>query len=175
MKKERSFISKLTVLIICSLFFIASVYCQQQENLKKGTVADSNSLKQALNDYMMKVDGGKYLETIPFYDSSFLSIRVVDAGQFIKMNYAQMGSFWKMQAGKQREQNVFDHDAILTQKTTIHYLEVLGNTGYVILTRIKDLGNGPEPMFYDLVWTTKNDRWYLLREIVHQRTLPNTH
>jgi hypothetical protein len=137
-------------------------------------IADSNSLKQALTDYMEKVDSGKYAEVIPCYDSGFLSIRVVDTGPFIKMNYSQMVYFWKMQISKQTA-NSFNHRAIATQKTTILYLEILGDTSCVLLTRIKDLGNGPEPIFYNLTWINKNGKWLLFREIVHQRTLPNLH
>ncbi|HEY2726979.1 MAG TPA: hypothetical protein VGI61_07385 [Parafilimonas sp.] len=144
------------------------------EILNEHAFADSNSLKKALMDYMEKVDSGKYAEIIPYYDSNFLSIRVVDAGQFIKMDYNQMIYFWKMQLSKQTS-NSFNHQAIVTQKTTIHYMEILGDTGYVLLTRIKDLGNGPEPIFYNLIWINKNNQWYLLREIVHQRTMPNLH
>ncbi|MEP6465093.1 MAG: hypothetical protein ABJB05_02255 [Parafilimonas sp.] len=137
--------------------------------------ADTGSLKKALLDFIAKTDSDKYDEIIPFYDSDFVSIRVVDAGQFIKMDYAQMVYFWKMQAGKQPMANTFNHKNISTESTTIHYIEILGDTGYVLLTRVKDFGNGPEPVFYSLIWINKNNKWYLLREIVHQRTLPNFH
>lgn len=87
------------------------------EVLNEGLFPDSNSLKKALTDYMEKVDSRKYAEVIPYYDSNFLSIRVVDAGQFIKMDYNQMVYFWKMQLNKQTA-NSFNHQAIVTQKTT---------------------------------------------------------
>jgi hypothetical protein len=136
---------------------------------------DTNSLKEALNSFMDKVDNGKYLEVIPYYDSGFLSIRVVDAGQFIKMDYTQMVYFWNMQSSKRPPSNTFSQRAIITQKTIVHNIEILGNNGYVLMTRLKDLGNGTEPMFYSLIWIIKNNKWYLLREIVHQRTLPALH
>lgn len=173
------------LLLCCFSATIMASYRMGKKNLQKGvktfisnigetTHLDSNSLKIALTGYMEKVDSGKYAEVIPYYDSNFLSIRVVDAGQFIKMDYKQMVYFWKMQLNKQTD-NSFNQRSIVTQKTTIHYLEVLGDKAYVLLTRIKDLGNGPEPMFYNLIWIVKNNRWYLFREIVHQHTIPNFH
>lgn len=143
-------------------------------NTQFNDLPDTNSLKIALLNYMEDVDSGKYEKIIPFYDSAFLSIRVVDAGEFIKMDYKQMVYFWNMQIKKQTTKS-FDHHSITTQKTTIHYMEILGDTGYVLLARIKNLGNGLEPMFYTLIWINKNDRWYLFREIVHQRSMPAFH
>lgn len=183
-KKGVTFPFKFLLLCCFSTTVIAATRIDKK-NLQKNNIiftsiigenafADSNSLKKALADYMEKVDSGKFAEVIPYYDSNFLSIRVVDAGQFIKMDYRQMVYFWKMQLNKQTA-NSFNLQSIVTKKTTIHYIEVLGDTAYVLLTRIKDLGNGPEPMFYNLIWINKNNKWYLLREIVHQRTMPNFH
>lgn len=103
---------------------------------REDVFADTNSLKKALMDYMEKVDSGRYAKVILYYDSAFLSLRVVDAGQFIKMDYKQMVYFWNMQIKKQTS-NSFNHQAIITQKTTIYYMEILGNTGYIFLTGIK--------------------------------------
>lgn len=136
---------------------------------------DSNLLVKTLKDFMSKADSGKYAEVIPYYDSNFVSIRVVDSGPFIKMNYNQMVSFWKMQATRQPTSKVFSHKAIINQSTTIHNIEILGDTAYILLTRVKDLGSSPEPMFYVLIWTFKKGNWYLFREIVHQRTMPKFH
>ena len=49
----------------------------------------------------------------------------------------------------------------------------LGNTALVLVTRVKDLGNGWEPLFYSLLWTRQDLTWRLSREFVHQRTVPN--
>jgi hypothetical protein len=143
--------------------------------MNEPALSDSNSLKQALADFLAKVDSGKSAAVIAYYDNNFLSVRVVDAGQFIRMDYTQMVNFWKSLSARQPAANGLNYKAITTQSTTIHYIEVLGDTAYVLLTRVKDLGNGPEPMFYNLVWVSKNNKWYLFREIVHQRTLPNFH
>jgi hypothetical protein len=43
---------------------------------------------------------------------------------------------------------------------------------FVLLTRIKDLGHGREPMFYTLVWKRHDGGWRLLREYVHQKSIP---
>jgi hypothetical protein len=136
---------------------------------------DTSSLMNAFRDFIQQVDSGKSERVIAYYDSAFVSIRVVDAGQFIKMDYQQMISFWNMQMNRQKTANGFSHMAIKNQNTSIHFVEILGNTGYVIMTRIKDLGSGFEPLFYNLIWVNKNGKWYLLREIVHQRTLPTIH
>ena len=61
---------------------------------------------------------------------------------------------------------------IPTKETTIHHAEVIGDTGYVLLTRVKDLGHGWEPMFYSLVWRKHDGEWRLLREFVHQKSIP---
>jgi hypothetical protein len=143
--------------------------------IKNGHVSsDTNALKQALKTFMEKADSGKYDEIVPYYDSGFLSIRVVDAGQVIRMDYQQMLYFWKMLAGRKISSGV-NTGGIVTQKTTVHYIEISGSTGYILMTRIKDLGHGPEPMFYNLIWINKAGKWYLLREIVHQKTLPDFH
>lgn len=138
-------------------------------------VPDTGSLRKAVVDFIAKADSGKIKDVINYYDSNFLSVRVVDAGQFIKMDYNQMVSFWKMLAGRQTEANASNRKAIISTSTVIHNLEIIGDTGYVILTRVKDFGNGNEPVFYVLIWVYKNNKWYLLREIVHQRTMPKFH
>jgi hypothetical protein len=124
---------------------------------------------------MQYADSGRYKDILPFYDRNFVSIRVVDAGQFIKMDYRQMMDFWNAQMARQGAAAGFNHRAIVNFTTTIHYVELLGDTAHVLMTRIKDMGNGPEPMFYDLTWIKKNNHWLLFREIVHQRTLPSFH
>lgn len=138
-------------------------------------VPDTTSLRHAVMDFISKADSGKITDVINYYDPHFLSVRVVDAGQFIKMDYNQMVSFWKMLAGRQTQANSSNRKVILSTSTVIHNLEIIGDTGYVIMTRVKDFGNGPEPVFYVLIWVYKNNKWFLLREIVHQRTMPNFH
>lgn len=104
---------------------------------------DSSLLVKTLQDFIQKADSEKYTEIIPYYDSNFVSYRLVDSGPFIKMTYSQMISFWKMQATRQPSSTGFNHKAIINQSTNINNIEILGNVAYVLLTRVKDLGNGP--------------------------------
>ena len=142
---------------------------------QEAALPDSNTLKEALADFLAKVDSAQVDEIIPYYDPGFVSVRVVDAGPFIKMDYNQMINFWKMISERKGNAGSFNYKGIVTQSTTVHYIEIQGNTAYVLLTRIKNFGNGPEPVFYNLIWLYKNNKWYLSREIVHQRTLPSFH
>ena len=57
-------------------------------------------------------------------------------------------------------------------ETTIHHAELVGDTGLILMTRVKDLGNGWEPMFYNLLWKKQDGDWRLLREFVHQKSAP---
>ncbi len=57
-------------------------------------------------------------------------------------------------------------------ETMVHHGDVHGETGFVILTRVKDLGAGPGPLYYCLVWARTEDAWRLAREFVHQRSSP---
>ncbi len=145
------------------------------KNVFRTPVADSNSLRQAVMDFIAKADSGKVNDVINYYDTGFLSVRVVDAGQFIKMDYDQMVSFWKIITGRQTAANASNRKTITSTSTVIHYMEIIGDTGYVLMTRVKDFGSGPEPVFYNLIWVNKSNKWFLLREIVHQRTAPNFH
>jgi hypothetical protein len=61
---------------------------------------------------------------------------------------------------------------IPTKETVIHHAEVVGDPGFVLMTRVKDLGSGWEPMYYSLVWRKRDGKWELLREFVHQRSVP---
>jgi hypothetical protein len=63
--------------------------------------------------------------------------------------------------------------AVPTKTSTIHHAEILGDSAIVLVTRMKDLGNGWEPLFYTLLWQRANSAWHLQREIVHQKSAPN--
>ena len=95
---------------------------------------------------------------------------MADEGGFAKLSREQMLGFFG-RPGAAQAKGPAAH-AIPTKETTIHYAEVLGDTGYVLLTRIKDLGKGWEPMFYTLVWKHSGGEWHLLREFVHQKSIP---
>jgi len=134
---------------------------------------DTMSLKNAVNKFIQAVDSGKIEDVIAFYDDDFKSIRVVDEGPLIKMDRQQMIYFWKMITSKNPSGGAGpNRQQIIAQNTTIHYTEVTGDTGYTLMTRIKNFGSGPETVFYNLVWHFTGNHWQLVREIVHQHTLP---
>jgi hypothetical protein len=84
----------------------------------------------------------------------------------VQLTREQMLRFWKGARG------LTTAPLFPTKETKIHHVEVVGETGFVLLTRTKDLGRGWEPMFYSLVWRRQDGEWKLLREFVHQRSLP---
>jgi hypothetical protein len=162
-------------IIMQGLLFMASCHsvCVASSRKVVNPTEDSILLNIALTTFLHSVDSGKVEAVISFYDSGFVSIRVVDQGPLIKMDRQQMINFWKMVTGKKPAGTPgINYKAITVEKTTVHFTEIIGDMAYVLLTRIKDLGSGPEPMFYNLVWKKRGNNWFLFREIVHQRTLP---
>lgn len=137
-----------------------------------GAADDSILLNQAVTAFLQSVDSGKIENIISFYDPAFKSIRVVDQGSLVQMDRQQMINFWKMIAGKTAGTGGISRQTMVAMKTTIHLTEIINDLAYVLLTRIKDLGSGPEPMFYNLIWKKSSGHWYLFREIVHQKTMP---
>jgi hypothetical protein len=93
---------------------------------------------------------------------------VADEGGFARLSREQMLGFFNRPGGPTKGAA----HAIPTKETTIHHAEAIGDTGFVLLTRIKDLGKGWEPMFYTLVWRKRDGQWRLLREYVHQKSIP---
>lgn len=98
------------------------------------------------------------------YHPEFAGIRVADDGGFAHLSREQMVAFWHRPA----------IHTLPTRETTIDFTETNGDTGYALLTRTKDLGNGWEPLFYCLVWKRLADNtWRLWREYVHRRSAPD--
>jgi hypothetical protein len=122
----------------------------------------TEDLKYAVEHFIQAADRSDTAKVAGMYDSRFINCRVSDAGEFVRLDRNQLLSFMERAAGPH----------FPTRSTTIHHVEVVGDTGFVLLTRIKDLGNGWEPMFYSLVWSRQDGDWRLLREYVHQRSLP---
>lgn len=122
----------------------------------------SASLRIAVEKFMYASDSSDLDTIFKTYAPNFLNVRVVDDGTIIRLNKDQMISILSTMSG-----NVGP-----TRSTAIKHIEVIGNEGYVLLTRIKDLGNGWEPMFYSLVWKKEDGKWLFLREFVHQKSSP---
>jgi len=134
----------------------------QVETPNEPTVELTATLRQAVNRFIEAADESDTAKVARSYDSRFVNYRVTDAGELVRLDRDQVLSFMARTAGPH----------FPTKSTTIHHVEVIGDTGFVLLTRVKDLGNGWEPMFYSLVWTQQDGNWHLLREFVHQRSLP---
>lgn len=120
------------------------------------------NLAQTVERFMRAVDSGDTPTVAAMYDPTFTNVRVADEGAVVRLSREQVLQF----LGRAKV------NAIPTKDSTIHLVEEVGDHGFVLLTRTKDLGAGWEPMFYSLVWKKAGAEWRLLREFVHQRTLP---
>ena len=134
-----------------------------ERNAKDAAVAD---LRNAVERFIKAADKADVATAEAIYDKEFACARVADDGGFVHLTREQMLQFWKRSAGQAGAQ------AIPTKDTKVHHAEVVGDTGFVLLTRTKDLGHGWEPMFYTLVWRKQGGEWRLLREFVHQKSMP---
>ena len=129
-----------------------------------------SSLRDAVDHFIEAADHGDVATLAATYAPEFMCVRVADEGGFVQLTREQMLAFWRNATTLQVGQP--GAHSIPTQKTTIHYAEALGDTGFVLLTRIKNIGNGWEPMFYNLVWKRQGGNWRLLREFVRQKSIP---
>ena len=115
--------------------------------------------RPAAERFVAAADKGDVAAIAAAYDPEFVCVRVADEGGFARLSREQMLGFFGRPAAPGKAAG----HAIPTKETTIHHAEVLGDTGYVLLTRIKDLGKGWEPMFYTLVWKRTGGEWHLRR------------
>lgn len=129
------------------------------------------SLRDAVEHFIEAADKGDIKTVAATYAPEFMCVRVADEGGFVQLTREQMLAFFRNATSSLPAGQPGTH-SIPTQKTTIHYAEALGDTGFVLLTRIKNIGNGWEPMFYNLVWKRQGSDWRLLREFVHQKSIP---
>ncbi len=136
-------------------------------------VVANPELRNTMGRFLAAADSADTASLAEIYDRSFTCIRVADDGGFVRLSREQMLAFL--------EQAVRDatarpggtgHAAVQTRETTIHHAELVGDTGLILMTRVKDLGNGWEPMFYNLLWKKQDGDWRLLREFVHQKSAP---
>jgi ketosteroid isomerase-like protein len=124
-------------------------------------------LQRAVEQFAKAVDDGDVAAVAAAYSPEFLNVRVADDGGFVELNRDQILALLKPETGRTAGVN-----SIPTRNTIIHHAEVIGDMGFVLVTREKDLGTGWEPMYYSLVWRKRAGKWELLREFVHQRTVP---
>jgi hypothetical protein len=128
-------------------------------------------LQAAVERFIASADAGDATALVGAYDPGFTCARVADEGGLVTLTREQMAAIWARATGAAAGTPAPGHE-VPTRDTTIHFAEIVGDTGFVLLTRTKDLGSGWEPLFYALVWKAREGRWFLLREFVHQRTLP---
>jgi hypothetical protein len=122
--------------------------------------------EQVVERFVAAADTGDAAALGAVYSPDFLNFRVADDGGLAWLTGAQILSILE----------VSKNHAPPTRDTVIHRAEVVGDSGYVLMTRMKDLGHGWEPMFHTLIWGLHWDetggRWLLLREFVHQKSFP---
>jgi ketosteroid isomerase-like protein len=121
-----------------------------------------SGLRQTVDRFIAAADKGDTKTITAMYDPEFANVRVADDGGVVKLTREQV-----LQLLERLPATPFP-----TKETKVHHVETTGDHGFVLLIRIKDLGQGWEPMFYSLVWKKHDGDWRLLREFVHQRTLP---
>ncbi len=148
---------------------------QQSNNVgatNMDAIADPE-LRSSMVRFLASADSADTKALAEIYEPNFTCIRIADDGGFVRLSCDQMLAFLE-QAVKDAtaRPNGSGHASIQTRETTIHHAELIGDTAQVLMTRVKDLGNGWEPMFYVLVWKKQNSGWKLLREFVHQKTSP---
>ena len=127
---------------------------------------------ETIEYFLNCADKGKVELIVEIYDTKFECVRIADEGGFVKMNREQMVAFWAKYVPGVSLPNMTNAETVPMKHTVIHHTEIIGGLGIVLLTRIKNIGNGWEPMFYNLIWKKINDEWKLLREFVHQKTVP---
>ena len=131
------------------------------------SISDTD-LRQTLDRFLGAADAVDLDSIAAIYTHDFLCVRVADEGGFAHLTREQMLSFLKQATSGEAHGH-----SVPVKDSVIHHVEMLGNTALVLITRVKDLGNGWEPLFYSLLWTRQDLTWRLSREFVHQRTVPN--
>jgi uncharacterized protein DUF4440 len=102
------------------------------------------------------------------YSPDFLKMWVADDGGLACLTGEQVLSILRANGSR--------NHSLPTRETVIHRAEIVGDSGFVLMTRMKDLGNGWEPTFHSLIWglcwNESGGKWLLLREFVHQKSFP---
>ncbi len=127
-------------------------------------------LQQVVEEFVKAVDRADTAAVAAAYSPEFLNVRVSDDGGFVRLSGPQILGMLKAS----KSATAPGLKSIPTRETVIQHAEVIGDMGFVLMTRVKDLGSGWEPMYYSLVWQRLGGKWKLLREFVHQRSVPKT-
>jgi hypothetical protein len=129
-------------------------------------------LRSSMGRFLASADAADTTSLAQIYDQSFNCVRVADDGGSVRLSREQMLAFMEQAVRDATTRGTTGHAGVQTGETTIHHAELAGDNGFVVMTRVKDLGNGWEPMFYNLVWKKQDGHWRLSREFVHQKSAP---
>jgi ketosteroid isomerase-like protein len=153
---------------LCVLAFFGTMtvlgrasFVQQPGTAGNKTDAET-SLRKAVERFIASADKADVDAVAAAYDPAFTCVRVADEGGVVRLSREQILQVFKRAGGH----------TLPTKDTTIHHVEIIDDLGYVLLTRTKDMGKGFEPLYYNFIWKRNGAEWRLLREFVHQRTLP---
>src|SRR5262249_37104343 len=89
-------------------------------------------LRQAVDRFIAAAHRAEAEAGAAAYDPDFTCVRVADEGGFARLPREQMLQFFS-RAGDRAGGG----HSIPTKGTTVHHVEVIGDTGYVLLTRTK--------------------------------------
>jgi len=148
--------------IVAELLAVTAVAQQSESGTATAAEAD---LRKAVERFIAAADRGNVADVSAMYHPDFVNIRVADEGGVVRLTREQVLQFLARPGV----------GSLPTKETTVQHAEVADDQGLVFLVRVKDLGQGWEPMFYSLVWKKQGGDWRLWREFVHQRRLPKPH
>ena len=154
--------SLLTV-VVCGTIIMAQ---GPQPPAAKGTV--DPELRRVVERFVEAVDKGDIATVAATYHPDFQNVRVANDGGFTRLSREQILAMLQPRTGNAAA----GPTSVPTKDTVIHHAETIGDMGFVLMIRMKNLGSGWEPMYYSLVWQRQGQQWLLLREFVHQRTVP---
>src|SRR5262249_3114484 len=112
-------------------------------------VISNAQLRETMTSYLAAADQADTSSLAAIYDDNFKCVRVADDGGFTTLTSTQMLSFLNqaVQSASRAFTGSGGHAAVQTRETTVHHADATGETAFVLMTRVKDLGNGWEPMF----------------------------
>lgn len=151
-----------TFLVMASILMVTMVVGAQ--TLPTDHTVDPE-LRRVVEDFMKAVDTGDSATVAATYAPDFMNVRVADDGGFVRLRAAQILAMLPPPGAPRTAGPV-----VPTKDTVIQHAEIIGEKGFVLMTRTKDLGHGWEPLYYSLVWQKQDGKWHLLREFVHQRS-----
>ena len=126
------------------------------------TENDIDDLGAAVERFIATSDSANMAEIDKVYAKDFVCLRTPDTGDAMRLPRDTMLSI--LASGT--------HPAKSSGATSVDSVEIIDGLGVVVLRREKDLGRGPEVMFYCLIWRLEAAGWQFVREYVHQHALP---